>query len=158
MALIERLQLNIDATCWPGKIPMNYVYTAGRAGEKFYKAIKEKGEFIGARCENCNVVYLPPRIFCERCFSRIEGNYVTVPSRGVIHTFTLCYEDYQEKLKGGASIVAFIKMDNTIGGLMHWISGVRVDEIRIGMPVKAVFKSKKDRSGGILDIKHFIPV
>jgi len=157
MALIERLQNTTDATHWRGKIPMNYVYTAGRAGEEFFKNLK-RGRFIGARCRDCETVYFPPRIFCEQCFERIEGNWIKVPNRGVVHTFTVCHETYDEQPKDKPSIVAFILFEGTDGGLMHWIGDVDPEECYIGMPVTAVLKPAKQRKGGILDIKYFKPV
>ena len=83
MALIERLQKTTDATAWPGKIPMNYVYTAGRAGEHFFQTLKNKGKFIGAKCKKCDMVYVPARILCESCFERLEDNYVEVGKESI---------------------------------------------------------------------------
>ena len=157
MALIERFQNTSDITHWRGQIPMNYVYTAGRGNDLLFKAIMEKGKFVGTRCDKCGIVYLPPRIYCERCFERIEANTVSVPNKGVIHTFTVCNETYNETIKAEPSIVALIRFEGTIGGLMHWIEGVAPEECYIGMPVKAVLKPKGKREGGILDIECFKP-
>ncbi|TET37173.1 MAG: Zn-ribbon domain-containing OB-fold protein [Planctomycetota bacterium] len=158
MALIERLEKTTDATHWCGQIPMNYVYTAGRAGELFFKTLKEKGEFVGARCNDCGIVYLPPRIHCERCFSNIEGNNVKVPNKGTVHTFTVCHENYEEKAKEAPSIVAMIRMEGAAGGLVHWIRKCEPEECTIGMEVKAVLKPEKNREGSILDIDYFEPI
>lgn len=157
MSLIERLQNNVEATYWPGKIPMSYVYTAGRAGEEFFRTLMTKGRFIGAKCKKCSTVYLPPRIFCEKCFERIEGNYVSVKSRGVVHTFTICHETYNEQPKKKPSIVAMIRLEGTDGGLMHWLGEVNAEDCEIGMRVEAILKPKDQRKGGILDIKYFRP-
>ncbi len=156
MALIERIENTPDATNWPGKIPLNYIYTAGRAQEVFFSRIRDAGRFTGARCTKCGTVYLPARIFCERCFERIEGNWVNLPNRGLVETFTVCHETYDEQPKD-PTIVAFIGMEGSDGGLMHWLSGVEPEDVYIGMPVKAVFKPKGKRKGGILDIEHFVP-
>ena len=156
MALIERIENRPDAKYWPGKIPMNYVYTAGRAGEVFFGRIRDEGRFIGARCDECGAVYLPARIFCERCFERIEGKWVDVPNRGMVETFTVCHETYDERHKD-PTIVAFVRMEGTDGGLTHWLGEVEPEDVYIGMPVKAVFKPKAKRKGSILDIEHFVP-
>jgi hypothetical protein len=155
MSLIERLQDTTDATFWPGKIPMNYVYTAGRAGDVFFKRLRDKGTFIGARCEMCDTVYLPPRIFCERCFERIEGKWVNLKNRGVVHTFTVCHETFKEEPKK-PSIVAFVKLEGADGGLFHRLDA-DPEDVYIGMPVEAVLQPAKKRKGGILDIKCFKP-
>ncbi len=157
MALIERIQHTVDATHWRGKIPMNYVYTAGRAGELFFKTLRDKGEFVGTRCESCDMVYVPPRMFCERCFQRIEKNVVKVPNRGVVHTFTICHETYDE-LSKAPSIVALIRFDGAEGGLMHWLGDVKLEQLGIDMPVKAVLKPRSKRTGSILDIDYFKPL
>ena len=111
MALIERLQKTMNATFWPGKIPMNYVYTAGRAGETFFKRIKDKWEFVGYRCERCGTIYLPPRIFCERCFERIEGNEVKV-------ALEAAYEAKKQALERGelATLLEKDRIDVTLSG------------------------------------------
>lgn len=157
MALVERIQQTGKATYWPGKIPMNYVYTAGRAGEVFFQNIK-KGKFSATSCEKCGIVYMPGRIFCERCFERIEKNWIDVENFGVVDTFTVCYETYDEQEKEEPSVVAFIRFEGTDGGLFHWLGEVDPEEVYIGMPVKAVFRSEGDRNGSILDIQHFVPI
>jgi len=155
MSLIERLQNTQDAQYWPGKIPMNYIYTAGRAGDEFFKRLRDKGSFIGARCEKCDTVYMPPRIFCESCFERIEGKWVKLKNRGHVHTFTICHETFDEKPQK-PSVVAFIMFDGADGGLFHRVD-VDPDEVYIGMPVEAVLLPANKRKGGILDIKCFKP-
>ena len=77
MAFLERHNSTADLTHWRGEIPVNYVYTAGRAGEKFFKAMM-RGKLVAAECSTCRVTYLPPRNYCERCFERIENNFVVL--------------------------------------------------------------------------------
>lgn len=83
MGLVERHSRTTDLTHWRAAIPVNYVYTAGRAGEKFFTATE---------CRTCHVVYLPPRIFCECCFAGLEDAYMEVPTQGKVHTFTACHK------------------------------------------------------------------
>jgi hypothetical protein len=156
MSLAERHSKTADLTYWQGRIPVNYVYTAGRAGEKFFQAIL-KGKLVAAKCEGCGCVYLPPRIYCERCFERLEGKEVTLPARGEVQTFTVCHK----KLDGNPSdkpiIIAVIRIDDTDGGLVHYLGEVLPEHVFIGMPVQAVFEPKKHRRGTILDVRYFRP-
>ncbi|MHC4778299.1 MAG: Zn-ribbon domain-containing OB-fold protein, partial [Planctomycetota bacterium] len=152
MAMTERTQKNVDATFWRGEIPMSYIYTAGRAGDVFYSTIRDEGKFIGARCDKCGVVLCPPQIFCEACFEKIEGKWVDLPGTGVVHTFTVSHETYDEQPKE-PTIVAFIRLDGADGGLFHWIKDVDPCDLGIGMPVEPVFKPKDQRVGSILDIE-----
>ncbi len=157
MSLIERLQKTTDVTYWEGQIPMSYIYTVGRAGEVFFRELIN-GKILGAKCDACNTIYVPARIFCEKCFARLEGKYLDVGTKGRVYTFTQCYETYEGIRKDEPSIVAVIHIDGTQGFLVHWLGEVDFKDVSIGMPVEAVFKPKKDREGSILDIKYFRPL
>lgn len=157
MALIERFQKTTDITYWPGQIPLSYIYTVGRAGEKFFRELIN-GKILGAKCPSCNIIYVPPRIYCEKCFTRLEENYLEVSSKGTVHTFTLCYENFDGTRKETPSILAVIRLEGTDGGLVHWLGEVSLAKVYIGMPVEAVFKPAKEREGSILDIKYFRPI
>jgi len=54
--------------------------------------------------------------------------------------------------------MAFVRLDSTDGGLVHFLGQVEPDQVCIGMRVEAVFKDKADRQGSILDIAYFRPV
>jgi len=157
MALIERFQKTTDVSFWQGQIPMSYIYTVGRAGEKFFREIIN-GKIFGARCDPCKITYVPPRVYCEKCFARLEDHYIEVGSKGTVHTFTLSYESYDGTKKETPSILAVIRLEGTDGGLVHWLGEVDFKEVYIGMPVEAVFKPPKEREGSILDIKYFQPI
>ncbi|MCJ7784969.1 MAG: Zn-ribbon domain-containing OB-fold protein [Desulfobacterales bacterium] len=157
MALIERFQKTTDIGFWEGQIPMSYIYTVGRAGEKFFRELIN-GKIFGAKCEACNITYVPAKIFCEKCFARLEDKYLDVGTKGKVYTFTQCYETYEGIRKEKPSIVAVIQIDGTQGFLVHWLGEINFEKVCIGLPVEAVFKAKKDREGSILDIKYFKPI
>jgi uncharacterized OB-fold protein len=157
MAITERIAKTTDQGVWRGEIPLEYVYTMGRAGEKFFRSIKDKGRFLGARCEQCDIVFVPPRIYCEECLARLEDSFVDVGTRGAVHTFTFCYEDMEGNRLEDPKIVAMVLLDGSDGGLVHFIKEVEPEEVYIGMPVEAVFKAKKDRQGDIHDVLYFKP-
>lgn len=157
MGLAERHGSTADLTHWKGKIPVSYVYTAGRAGEKFLQAIS-KGEFVATKCHGCGVVYLPSRIYCERCFARLEDNYVKVAPQGEVHAFTICHRKMDGSPSDRPVMMAVIRMSDTDGGLVHCLGEVKPEDVSIGMQVEAVFKPKKHRKGSILDIDHFKPM
>ena len=156
MGLAERHSQTSDLTHWRGRIPVNYVYTTGRAGEKFFRGIIN-GHLLAAECSSCGVVYLPPRTYCERCFARLEDSYVKVLPQGRVHTFTLCHKNLDGSRRPTPILVAMVKIDQTDGGLVHYLGGVKPEEVYIGMSVEAVFKPKKQRKGSILDIQYFKP-
>lgn len=157
MGITEKITKNIDMTSWKGKIPLNYIYTVGIAGERFFREIKDNAKFVGTKCDKCNVIYVPPKIYCERCFNRLE-NYIDVGTKGTVHTFTICYENVDGTKKEEPTIIAMVKIDGTDGGLIHRLCEVDPKEVKIGMTVEAIFKTKEEREGSILDIKYFKPI
>ena len=156
MGLVERHSRTSDLTHWRGAIPVNYVYTTGRAGEAFFKALGE-GQLLATECRACRVTYLPPRIYCERCFARLEDGYTKVPAQGTVHTFTACHKRLDGTHADSPILVAVIRIDQTDGGLVHYLGEVDPDAVYVGMPVQAKFKPKKERVGSILDIAYFKP-
>ncbi|MBI4232407.1 OB-fold domain-containing protein, partial [Candidatus Peregrinibacteria bacterium] len=54
-------------------------------------------------------------------------------------------------------IPAVIEIDGASPGMgiMHMISGVDPKKVKVGMKVKAVWKSPKEREGAITDIKYW---
>ncbi|MEW5946699.1 MAG: Zn-ribbon domain-containing OB-fold protein [bacterium] len=157
MGLTEKVHRNADLSAHPGEIPVNYLYTMGLAGEGFFRALKDRGRLTAAACPACGTVYLPPRIFCERCFER-TGKPFAVASTGTVHTFTVCHEEVDGSPKGKPEIVAAVRIDGTDGTLVHRLDGVAPGDVYIGMRVKMVLKPAKKREGNILDIMHFKPV
>ncbi|UCF66873.1 MAG: Zn-ribbon domain-containing OB-fold protein [Acidobacteriota bacterium] len=158
MALVQRTDNTLHATHWQGAIPLNYRYTAGRAGQKFLMHLKDKGELLATTCNDCGVTYMPAAIFCERCLARLEDTYEALPARGEVHAVTVCHEDYRGTRRDEPSIVAMIRVDGTEGGLLHWLGELEAKEVTIGMKVEAVLEPAGKRVGSILDIRYFKPV
>ena len=153
MSLLEKDPNAPDA--WLGEMPVTSRYTAGLAGEKFLRAIKDEGKILGSHCDQCGITYVPVRQFCERCMDELEET-VDVGTEGEVHTFTLLFEDVDGTPREEPEIVAFISLGD--GGLVHRLDEVHLDDLDIGMPVEAVFKPKGEREGSVLDIKYFRPV
>ena len=140
-----------------GDMEADYIYTPGVAGDKFFKALRDEGKLLAIHCEPCNHTYMPPRMYCERCFSKLEKWVETEPA-GVVDTYTLTHEDRDGEKLSEPVLVAFIRIDKTDGGLIHRLGGVEAASVKIGMKVKAVFVDKSKRTGGLTDIDHFAPV
>lgn len=140
---------------WRGEMPVVSRYTAGLAGERFFRAVKDEGRILGTRCTQCDRTYVPATIFCERCLGKLE-EWVDVGTRGQVHTYTLLYEDLDDARLDTPEIVAFVRLGN--GGLVHRLGEVEAEAVTIGMPVEAVFKPADERDGSILDIVYFRPV
>jgi len=160
MTILERITRNTDNRYWnPGveAFPVKNRYTAGVAGQRFFEKIKENGKIFGSKCQTCSLTYVPARIYCERCFSRLrEKDWVDVGSAGSIYSFTVVHKTKSGEKKETLSLIVAVKIAD--GLLIHRLGEYRYEEVRIGMPVEAVFKPKAERQGGLGDIKYFKPL
>ncbi|MEM4473213.1 MAG: Zn-ribbon domain-containing OB-fold protein [Archaeoglobaceae archaeon] len=134
-----------------GKIELYWIYTSGRAGDLFFKKLKE-GKFIAAKCKKCGHRFFPPRIYCEFDFSDTE--FYEVSGEGCIEAFTIAKLDLNEQPM--EEIIALIKLDGTDGRIIHVIKEAK--EVCIGMRVKPVLKKPEEMTGTISDIAYFKPV
>jgi len=151
---LEKITDPFCARHWIGDMEADYMYTLGVAGERFFKELKENGRIMGVKCPRCNIVYVPPKMYCEQCFSKLE-EWVDVGKKGVVHTFTIATIDINGSRLKKPEIYAFIRFDGAHGGIIHKIG--EVDTVCIGMNVEAVFKLQNERKASINDIAYFKP-
>ena len=145
------------AIAWKGDMPITSRYTAGIAGERFFREIKDHARIVGTRCGECDLTYVPAMMFCERCFAELD-EWVEVPSQGTVFTYTVLHRDLDETRLDPPAALAYVKLEGADGGLVHYLDETDPTAVYIGMPVEAVFKDVAEREGSILDIKYFRPV
>jgi len=156
MAIKERLNKASKAKAWYGEMPVESLYTVGIAGEKFFRAIKDEGKFLGTKCKKCSMVYVPPKIYCERCFEKLD-DYVEVAECGSLESFTCVHIGLDGERLLKPEIIGLINLDGASTGIIHRLGEVEVEELCMGMRVCAVFKPKNKREGSINDILYFKP-
>ncbi len=160
MGILEKITRNVDNRYWDpgvGAFPVKNRYTAGVAGQRFFEKIKEDGNIIGTRCEACEITYVPARLYCERCFKRLEEkDWVDVGTEGIIHSFTVVHKTLEGETKEKPTLLAAIQFAD--GMLIHRMGECKEEEVYIGMKVTAHFKAKPKRKGGINDIDYFKPL
>ncbi len=156
MSITDKFQSNLELTSFPGEIPTSYKYTCGIAGEDFFRKIMEEGKFLASQCPECDTVYFPSRIFCEKCMAHIPDNF-EVSGKGEVYSFTLCCQNTDGAPMGEPVLIAAIQIDDTDSTVVHYLGKVDPEDVEIGMVVEPVLKPKKDREGSILDILHFKP-
>jgi len=156
MAIKERLNKASKAKAWYGEMPVESLYTVGIAGEKFFRAIKDEGKFLGTKCKKCSMVYVPPKIYCERCFEKLD-DYVEVAECGSLESFTCVHIGLDGERLSKPEIIGLINLDGASTGIIHRLGEVEVEKLCMGMRVCAIFKPKNKREGSINDILYFKP-
>ena len=123
-----------------------------------YLAGLKNGVILGARCNTCRKIVVPPRLVCEWCY-RPMAEYIHLKHTGTIITFSLCYVTWDVQRIQEPLIPAVIEIDGAspMHGIMHLIGDVDPNTVHIGMRVQAVWKPTQDRQGAITDIQYFRP-
>jgi hypothetical protein len=141
----------LTAATIEGKVEVEYKWSAGVAGTRFFDELRENARIMGSKCPECERVLVPPRIFCEECFVDTE-EWVEVSTEGTVLTFAESYFGLQGQKLDEPWYVGIIKLDKSDGGLFHRLVPDQ-RPVEIGARVEAVFAV--ERNGHILDIEHF---
>jgi uncharacterized OB-fold protein len=132
-----------------------FSYTAGTIRSKFLTEIRDSQKIIGTRCPECNLVWVPARSICVKCFSNLH-EFVTVSDTGTLTTYSVVKASQPFYLENPPFVLGIIQLDGADNGLVHFINETKPEELEIGMRLKAVFR--ENRIGSILDIEYFKPV
>ncbi len=155
MALKERLTMPDQAATWPGELPVQSLYTAGVAGDRFLKALRDKGQFLATRCQRCNEVYVPARLYCEKCLAGLD-DWVELPGVGTVESWTEVFVGLDGEPLAKPQLVGLIQLEGATTSLIHRLE-VPKEKLVIGMKVKAALKPAAKREGAITDIIAFRP-
>jgi len=135
-----------------------YAWSAGIAYGRFLDELKA-GRIIGRKCNRCERIIVPPRMFCEHCFVATD-EWVYVKDTGTINTYSLSYLDADANRIKDPILVAVIDIDGASPGvgILHLLGNVDPDKIDVGMKVKAVWKPPEEREGSVTDILFWEPL
>jgi uncharacterized OB-fold protein len=143
---------------WHGDIPIYSIYTLGVAGERFFRELRDSGRLMGTRCANCDLIYAPPRLYCERCLADLSDCWQEVSGQGRVHTYTAAYYDLSGTPLKKPEILALVQLEGTHGGIIHRLEGIDAESVSIGLRVGVRLKPASQRKGSITDIRCFRPV
>ncbi len=137
---------------------LRYSWSSGVAIGRFLAGLK-KAEVWGRRCDRCKRVLVPPRMYCELCF-RPNDHWVRLGDTGRVNTYSVSHVNADASRRQEPIVVAVIEIDKASRGMgiLHLIGEASPEHVRIGMPVKAVWRDAEERIGAITDIKYFRPV
>ena len=138
------------------RIRLRYNWWLGRVMGRFYREIKEKRKIWGNKCPVCGLVYVPPKENCPKCFVKMN-EFIELEDTGRLLTFTVVrYSVPFIQPQEPPYILGIIKLDGADTGITHLVGEVDLDDIEVGMRLKAVFRD--DPQGNLLDIKYFRPI
>ena len=134
-----------------GELPVAFRYTPGVGNTAFFEALRDRGTFLGSRCADCGVTYLPARIFCERCLAELVPDAECGPE-GTVESWTVARQDVDGTQLDPPVTFALVRLDGADTVLLHRLVGTA----DIGGRVRAVLRP--DRAVSIHDLEGFEPV
>ncbi len=136
----------------------HYAWDAGVAIGGYLQGLKA-GRLLARHCPECDRILIPPRMFCESCFSHTD-RWVELEDTGTVITFSICYITWDMLRLKEPQIPAVIGIDGASRGMgiMHLLGEVDPGTVHIGMRVQAVWKPPAERVGAITDIAYFKPL
>ena len=145
-----------DIMILPGEWHVRYNYAAGKTTTRFLKQLKEDAKIMGTKCPNCQLVMLPPRAYCERCFVPAE-EWCEIRKTGTIEACTIVGEEF-EGLPKPPYAIAYVLLDGARTAMINYVKGVDLSNIKeaakklSGKKVKVVFHDQ--REGRVTDFHY----
>jgi len=106
--------------------------------ESFYKFVGD-GKLMGAKCNKCGTLILPPRPACSKCLSKYL-RWIPVGNECKLLTYTMIHvspKEFESKVPYALGIVKF----DEGGQLLGMIRGIEPDKLQVGMALKVDFET-----------------
>jgi uncharacterized OB-fold protein len=135
----------------PGELAVSFRYTPGVGNTAFFEALRDRGVFLGSRCDPCGVTYLPARVFCERCLAEVEPSVECGP-QGELVSWTVARVDVDDRPLDEPITYGLVRLDGADTVFLHRLIDLN-GEPEIGMRLHAVLA--QERTGSIFDVEGF---
>ena len=107
----------------------------------FWEKLKE-GEIYATKCKKCGKLYYPPQVDCPKCLSsNIE--WVKLSGELTLEAYTYVQVKPQGFEKYEPYIIAIATTPEGIR-IIGWMEKIKLEEIKIGMKLKAIAKILED--------------
>jgi hypothetical protein len=124
------------------KVARADIPTIDAASTPYWEAARQ-GQLLIAECAACGRVHHYPRPFCPHCWSE-DVHPLQASGAGTLYTYSTVYVNDLAPFKERLPYVAAIVELDEGPRLMTTIEGADPDDLRVGMPVAAVFRPVDD--------------
>jgi hypothetical protein len=139
-----------------GEVEYDFNWHCGPYWSRFLAELRDNRRFMGVKCPECGMVYMPPRQCCGKCYTEMN-EWVEVGPEGELKGFTVVRFPYIDPNNGQLKKVPFTSIWVTLDGadtrLMHFCNEPDESKLEVGMRMRAVFAEK--RTGSIHDVEYF---
>jgi uncharacterized OB-fold protein len=128
---------SVTAKSHPGRIPLDYRYTAGIAGIKFYEDLAQ-GKLTGTESPESKTIHFPPTQFDEKkmCSMDVIANAKNIdPKSGKIVGYTVVTENRQGEELAKPQVIVQVGFDGVHGTIFGKLDTDNPENVRTGMNV-----------------------
>lgn len=112
--------------------------------ESFYEFVKQ-GRIMGAKCQKCGTLLVPPKPMCPKCFSK-DMKWEEIQKRGKLLTYTVIHVSTKKFQALTPYAVGIIELE---GGaqLPGMIKEISLDKIKVDMNLVVDFEKEQISDG-----------
>ena len=136
-------------------IELAYTYSAGQSASRFLRGIAE-GKLLGQKCPVDGRVYFPSRGSCPQHGMPFTGETVELTDKGTLVTYAIVRVPSENIPLELPYISAQVLLDGADTVLMHLLKA-KLEDVHMGMRVKATWRPKSEWSTSIGNILYFEP-
>lgn len=144
-----------EVTTMATPVSLKFRARAGRDLSRFLRGMKER-RIVGRVCPSCNYVYVPPRGACPTCGCSM-GEERVLPETGTITTFCIVNIPFEGQKLKPPYVCASVLLDGADVALFHLVGGCDVNNVRMGMRVRAEWVDEADAELSLETIRYFVP-
>lgn len=137
-------------------VELDYLYCAGQAASRFLRAI-EGGKLIGQRCPVDGKVYFPTRGSCPEHGVPTEGEMVEVADKGTVVSFSVVRVPSENLAVELPFAAVTLLLDGADSTFTHVLSECALEDVHMGMRVRAVWLPREEWTTSMRNIKYFKP-
>jgi len=132
-----------------------YDYVAGDLKALYLRALKDR-RILGSKCSKTGKVFVPPLPNSPESFAPCN-ELVEVSDQGTMTTFCIVNIPVIGRNLELPYVAASVALDGADISIFALILGIKPEDARMGMRVRAVWKPDGERTGSHDDIAHFEP-
>ncbi len=124
--------------------------------ESAYLRALAEGKLLGGRTSDTGKVYFPARE-ADPATGRQIDQFVELPDTGTVTTFAIINIPFAGQRIKPPYVAAYVLLDGADIPVLHLVSDIDADKVRMGMRVQAVWKPREEWDFGIDNIEYFRP-
>jgi uncharacterized OB-fold protein len=146
------MEREIESIEVPARWEVPFLHDIGETASKFFIELRDNARIMATKCPECGRVLLPPRSFCERCFVSLKDHWVELKPEGTLEAFTVITGEYSfSGMPKPPYVMCLVRLGGASTSIPQMLLGLDLSdpgraakELKVGMPVKAVFMEQRE--------------